>query len=55
MNKGCCTKNFIEKFIDRAIIDKDGYCLYKKRDDGCVVLKNGVELDIRFVVPYNFI
>lgn len=54
LNKGNYTKYFPKKFTDRTMIYEDGYCLYKRRDDGCVVLKNCVELNNHFVT-YNLI
>ena len=34
-------------------IDDDGYPVYRRRDDGKIVVKNGVELNNRYVVPHN--
>lgn len=34
-------------------VDEDGYPIYRRRDDGNNIEKNGVLLDNRFVVPYN--
>ena len=35
------------------MIDEDGYAIYRRRDNGMTVEKNGVMLDNKFVVPYN--
>ncbi|KAF7814740.1 uncharacterized protein G2W53_028709 [Senna tora] len=48
-----CSKHFPKKFTDRTLFDQDGYAKYCHRDNGHKVIKNGIELDNRFVVPYN--
>ncbi|KAF7841731.1 uncharacterized protein G2W53_004029 [Senna tora] len=53
MVNGKCSKHFPKKFTDKTSFDEDGYCKYRRRNTGNVVVKNGVELDNRFVVPYN--
>ncbi|XP_061342199.1 uncharacterized protein LOC133288457 [Gastrolobium bilobum] len=53
MKEGKCTKKFPKSFCSRTIIDDDRFPHYKRRDNGRVAKKNGVELDNRFVVPYN--
>jgi hypothetical protein len=59
-NKNCpcmeddkCSKNFPKSFQDETIVDEFGFTIYKRRNDGRHVLKNGVKLDNRNVVPYN--
>ncbi|XP_061347837.1 uncharacterized protein LOC133293306 [Gastrolobium bilobum] len=53
MKNGHCSKKFPKKFCSRTFIDDDGFPHYRRRNDGSVVKKNGVELDNRYVVPYN--
>ncbi|KAF7801621.1 uncharacterized protein G2W53_040732 [Senna tora] len=53
MANGKCSKHFLKRFIDRTSFDEDGYARYRRRESGNAVIKNGVELDNRFVVPYN--
>ncbi|KAF7835661.1 ATP-dependent DNA helicase pif1 [Senna tora] len=53
MVKGKCSKHFPKRFIDRLSFDEDGYARYRRKDSGNVVIKNGVEFDNHFVVPYN--
>ncbi|KAF7817106.1 ATP-dependent DNA helicase PIF1 [Senna tora] len=53
MVKSKCSKHFSKKFIDRTSFDEDGYCKYRRRDHGHFVEKNGIQLDNRYVVPYN--
>ncbi|KAF1887915.1 hypothetical protein Lal_00023923 [Lupinus albus] len=36
-----------------TVVDEDGYPLYRRKDNGNVVDKNGISLDNRYVVPYN--
>ncbi|XP_061343010.1 uncharacterized protein LOC133289157 [Gastrolobium bilobum] len=48
-----CSKKFPKKFCSRTFIDDDGFPHYRRRNDGSVVKKNGVELDNCYVVPYN--
>ncbi|KAF7812022.1 DNA helicase PIF1, ATP-dependent [Senna tora] len=53
MINGKCSKHFPKKFTDRTSFDDDFYAKYRRRDIGNTVVKNGIELDNRFVVPYN--
>ncbi|KAL7084236.1 hypothetical protein ACP275_14G212700 [Erythranthe tilingii] len=53
MEDGKCTRHFPKKFNDRTSNDKDGYLLYKRRDNGRVVRKGKNDVDNRFVVAYN--
>ncbi|GJW63800.1 hypothetical protein Tco_0115684 [Tanacetum coccineum] len=48
-----CSKNFPKKFNDATFIDESGYAIYKRSDNGRTVMKQGAELDGRYVVPYN--
>ena len=48
-----CSKFFPKRFVDFTTLDEEGYPIYKRRDSGRIVIKNGVSLDNRFVVPYN--
>ncbi|KAF7839564.1 uncharacterized protein G2W53_008046 [Senna tora] len=53
MVDGRYSKNFPKKFVDRTTVDENGYPLYRRRDDGRTIEKNGINLDNRFVVPNN--
>ncbi|XP_047953750.1 uncharacterized protein LOC125199963, partial [Salvia hispanica] len=53
MVKGRCGKYFPKRFVDATTFDGDGYPIYRRRDDGRVVLKNDIPLDNRYVVPHN--
>lgn len=37
----------------QTTIDSNGFANYRRKDDGRYVIKNGIALDNRFVVPYN--
>ncbi|XP_020113189.1 uncharacterized protein LOC109727463 [Ananas comosus] len=50
---GRCSKHFPKNFKSETVINDDGYPIYKRRNDHRVAIKNGIELDNRFVVPYN--
>ncbi|KAJ0604200.1 putative DNA helicase Pif1, P-loop containing nucleoside triphosphate hydrolase [Helianthus annuus] len=48
-----CSKRFPKKFSAQTIIDSSGFPVYRRRDCGITVIKKGVQLDNRSVVPYN--
>ncbi|XP_022018850.1 uncharacterized protein LOC110918879 [Helianthus annuus] len=48
-----CSKGFPKKFQDHTTLDSNGFPIYKRRDNGVSVVKNGIDLDNRSVVPYN--
>ncbi|XP_071718447.1 uncharacterized protein [Rutidosis leptorrhynchoides] len=48
-----CTKHFPKPFSDYTSVDKEGYPIYRRRNDGRTVSKLGHDLDNRHVVPYN--
>ncbi|XP_035832728.1 uncharacterized protein LOC110875322 [Helianthus annuus] len=48
-----CSKGFPKKFQDHTTLDSNGFPIYKRRDNGAYVVKNGIDLDNRSVVPYN--
>jgi len=52
MKEGRCSK-FFKKFRHSTTIDEDGYLVYRRRDDGLFVLKNGHKLGNANVVPYS--
>ncbi|XP_058726418.1 uncharacterized protein LOC131597759 [Vicia villosa] len=53
MKNNQCSKFFPKKFQARTVVDHEGYPLYMRRDTGNTVTKKDVDLDNRFVVPYN--
>ncbi|XP_076943656.1 uncharacterized protein LOC143613971 [Bidens hawaiensis] len=48
-----CSKNFPKRFQSETSIDSKGFPIYKRRDNGRYVVKKGINLDNRSVVPYN--
>ncbi|KAH7544828.1 hypothetical protein FEM48_Zijuj01G0027600 [Ziziphus jujuba var. spinosa] len=50
---GRCTKYFPKRYVDCTTIDEDGYPIYRRRDNGRKIEKNGIALDNRYVVPHN--
>lgn len=53
MSENRCTKHFPKKFIESTSVDEEGCPMYKRRNDGRIVVKNEIELDNRYVVPHN--
>ena len=53
MQEGKCSKFYPKKFVDVTSFDDQGYPIYRRRNTGITTKKKGVELDNRFVVPYN--
>jgi hypothetical protein len=53
MKDNKCSKNFPKQFQDETIVDDFGFTIYKRRDDGRYIIKNGIKLDNRNIVPYN--
>lgn len=60
MNKKCpcmkndvCSKHYPKSFQDETSIDAQGFAIYRHRNDGRYITKNGHRLDNRYVVPYN--
>ena len=53
MVDGKCTKQFPEEYVEKTFADADGYPHYQRRNDRKCVVKNGVQLDNIYVVPYN--
>ena len=53
MRGGSCSKQFPKKFTDTTSSTKDGYPLYRCRDNSRTVEEGGIKLDNRWVVPCN--
>ncbi|XP_057290909.1 uncharacterized protein LOC130613606 [Hydractinia symbiolongicarpus] len=53
MEDGVCTKNFPKNFLGSTVADVDGYPLYRRRNNGIHINVNNVDVDNRWVVPYN--
>ena len=48
-----CSKFFPKRFVDFTTLDEERFPMYKRRDNGRIVIKNSVPLDNHFVVPYS--
>ncbi|XP_031131667.1 uncharacterized protein LOC116033051 [Ipomoea triloba] len=53
MVDGKCSKYFPKKFLTSSSFDEDRYPLYRRRDNSCIINRNGIDLDNRYVVPHN--
>ena len=48
-----CMKHFPKKFCSQTTVDNDGFSVYRRRNNGIYVERNGVKLDNRYIVPHN--
>jgi hypothetical protein len=53
MRDGKCSKGFPKAFRDETSFEEGKYPLYQRRNDGRTVRRGGIDLDNRWVVPYN--
>ncbi|XP_021995566.1 uncharacterized protein LOC110892723 [Helianthus annuus] len=53
MESGSCSKKFPKDYHEHTTFDDKGNARYRRRSVGFSVNKSGVELDNRYVVPYN--
>ena len=53
MEDGRCTKHFPKSFQEQTVFDKDGYPLYRRRNNGTTYEVHGHQVDNRWIVPYN--
>ncbi|XP_074373859.1 uncharacterized protein LOC141714226 [Apium graveolens] len=53
MVKGNCIKHFHKRYNSHTFFDECGFPIYKRRRTGITINKKGVNLDNRFVVPFN--
>ncbi|CAF1123354.1 unnamed protein product [Rotaria magnacalcarata] len=53
MEDGKCSKEFPKEFRKGTVSNKDGYPLYRRRDNGVIAKVGQYEVDNRWVVPYN--
>ncbi|KAK9725314.1 hypothetical protein RND81_05G136000 [Saponaria officinalis] len=47
MSEGKCTKHYPKRFYCESTLDDDGFPIYRKRDNGRNVVKNGIKFDNR--------
>jgi len=53
MKNNKCSKYFPKQYTEHTVVDQDGYPVYRRRSKTFTILKNGITLDNRHVVPYN--
>ena len=50
---GKCSRYFPKKYVERTIVDENGFPQYKRTNNSRSFTKHGKSLDNRYVVPYN--
>uniref|UniRef100_A0A0R0HST2 ATP-dependent DNA helicase n=1 Tax=Glycine max TaxID=3847 RepID=A0A0R0HST2_SOYBN len=53
MKEGKSSRFYPKMFQPRTLLDANGYPVYRRRNDGRTISKNGVIIDNRHIVPYN--
>ena len=53
LKQNSCMYNYPKNFQDYTTQNNDGYPLYRRRDDGKFVLKQGIKMTNQWVVPHN--
>jgi len=53
MKDGKCSKKYPRNFQENTTENEDGYPIYRRRNNNRTVEVNGIQLDNRWVVPYN--
>ncbi|KAL2992795.1 hypothetical protein AAZX31_10G068400 [Glycine max] len=53
MKEGKCSCSYPKQFQPQTLLDSNGYPVYRRRNNGHSISKNGVIIDNRYVVPYN--
>ncbi|XP_016462003.2 uncharacterized protein LOC107785255 [Nicotiana tabacum] len=53
MKDGQCMNHYPRPFSNKSIQGKDGYPIYKRRNDGKTVNVRGMRMNTQWVVPYN--
>ncbi|KAH1035115.1 hypothetical protein GYH30_055197, partial [Glycine max] len=53
MKEGKCSHFYPKEFQPQTLLDSNGYLVYRRRNNGHSISKNGVIIDNRYVVPYN--
>ncbi|KAL3027928.1 hypothetical protein AAZX31_03G084400 [Glycine max] len=51
--KGKCSRFYPKMFQPHTVLDADGFPVYRRRNNGNAIEKNGVIIDNRYIVPYN--
>ncbi|KAM0915483.1 hypothetical protein ACQ4PT_010818 [Festuca glaucescens] len=53
MKDGVCSKRYPKEFNEETTIDGHGFPVYRRSKNDRYIVKNGVRLDNRWIVPYN--
>ncbi|KAL5141792.1 hypothetical protein HKD37_09G025074 [Glycine soja] len=53
MKEGMCSRFYPKMFQPQTVLDSNDYPIYRRRNDGRTISKNGVIIDNRYIVPYN--
>ncbi|KAH1053373.1 hypothetical protein AAZX31_08G266500 [Glycine max] len=53
MKEGKCSRFYPKQFHPQTLLDSNGYPVYRRRNNGHSISKNGVIIDNRYIVPYN--
>ena len=53
MKNSKCSKRFPKQIKNETTIEENGLVIYRRRDTEFNVIKEGIKLDNRYVVPYN--
>ncbi|GKC54331.1 ATP-dependent DNA helicase RRM3-like protein [Tanacetum coccineum] len=53
MKKKIYSKKFPKDYTEKTYINDNGYAIYKRPNNNKTVVKNGIYLDNRYVMPYN--
>ncbi|RZC25470.1 hypothetical protein D0Y65_004248 [Glycine soja] len=53
MKEGKCSRFYPKMFQPHTILDADGFPVYRRRNNGNAIEKNGVIIDNMYIVPYN--
>ncbi|PIA31358.1 hypothetical protein AQUCO_05000027v1 [Aquilegia coerulea] len=53
MQDGKCSKHYPKINSNETNVDRDGFAVYRRRKDGKVEFKNGVQVDNTWIVPHN--
>jgi hypothetical protein len=48
-----CSKNYPKEFSETTTVDENGFADYKRLNNQRFVIKGGIRLDNRWIVPHN--